>query len=157
MICKPNTNTRRKGDSLWEVGVFLGKTENNLCLAGMHGEVCASRSAKRLADDYRGEFVESAKTFPWQIKQSVLTTKDIPRRVLPGPAPVPALPGISAPGGAIEDAGPGSDEQAQIRQVQKNKEVKGMQQELVQVRLLQQNCVHPWKMLQLNLKMQLCQ
>ena len=27
MICKPKTNTRRKGDSLWEVGVFLGKTE----------------------------------------------------------------------------------------------------------------------------------
>ena len=55
MIFKPKTNTRRKGDSLWEVGVFLGKTENNLFLTGMHGEVRASRSAKRLADDYRGE------------------------------------------------------------------------------------------------------
>ena len=105
-------NTRRKGDSLWEVGGFLGKTENNLFLTGMHGEVRASRSAKRLADDYRRKIVESVKTFPWQIKQSVLTTKVIPRRVLPGPAPVPALPGISAPGGAIEDAGPGSDEAA---------------------------------------------
>ena len=67
MICKPKTNTRRKGDSLWEVGVFLGKTENNLFLlflTGMHGEVRASRSAKRLADEYRGELVESVKTFP---------------------------------------------------------------------------------------------
>ena len=112
MICKPTTNARRKGDSLWEVGVFLGKTENNLFLTGIHGEVRASRSAKRLADDYRGELVESVKTYPWQIKQSVLTTKVVPRRVLPGPAPVPALPGDSAPGGAIEDAGPGKDEAA---------------------------------------------
>ena len=110
MICKPKTNARRKGDSLWEVGVFLGKTENNLFLTGMHGEVRASRSAKRLADDYRGELVESVKTYPWQIKQSVPTTKVVPRRVLPGPAPVPALPGNPAPGGAIEDAGPGKDE-----------------------------------------------
>ena len=52
----------------------------------------------------------SVKTFPWQIKQSVLTTTVIPKKVLPGPAPVQALPGISAPGGAIEDAGPGPDE-----------------------------------------------
>ena len=73
----------------------------------MHGEVRASRSAKRLADDYRGELVEAVKTYPWQ---SVLTTKVVPRRVLPGPAPVPALPGNSAPGGAIEDAGPVQDE-----------------------------------------------
>ena len=78
MLCKPKTNTRRKGDSVWEVGVFLGKTENNLFLTGMHGEVRASRSAEGLADDYRGELVAPVKTFPWQIKQSVLTTKVIP-------------------------------------------------------------------------------
>ena len=29
---------------------------------------------------------------PWQIRQSVFTTKVVPRRVLLGPAPVPALP-----------------------------------------------------------------
>ena len=110
MICKPKTNARRKGDSLCEVGVFLGKTENNLFLTGMHGEVRASRSSKRLADDYRGELVEPVKTFPWQINKSVLATKVIPRRVLPGPAHVPALPGNSAPGRVIENGGPGPDE-----------------------------------------------
>ena len=44
-----------------------------------------------------------------------------------------------------------------IHQVQRNKKVTGMQQDLVQARLLRQSCARPWKMLQMNLKIQLCQ
>ena len=44
-----------------------------------------------------------------------------------------------------------------IHQVQRNTKVKGMQQELVRAHLLQQSYVHLWKMLQLKLRIQLCQ
>ena len=69
---------KRKGDRLWNVGIFLGKTESDLWLVGQPDGVHCVRSVSPLAENFDAERISNFSTHTWQIKQTLLGTRVLP-------------------------------------------------------------------------------
>ena len=75
----------KKGDPIWQRGVFLGKTENNLFITWHMDGIKTSRSAKRCTEHFDVKAISSVGIHTWEVKHTTLTTRAIPRKNLPGP------------------------------------------------------------------------
>ena len=75
----------KKGDPIWQRGVFLGKAENNLFITWHMDGIKTSRSAKRCTEHFDVKAISSVGIHTWEVKHTTLTTRAIPRKNLPGP------------------------------------------------------------------------
>ena len=86
---------KHKGDRLWNVGIFLGKTESDLWLVGQPDGVHCVRSVRPLAESFDAERISNFSTHTWEIKQTLLGTRALPHKYRTQPAPA-ALPPVNA-------------------------------------------------------------
>ena len=86
---------KHKGDSLWNVGIFLGKTESDLWVVGQPDGVHCVRSVRPLAENFDAEIISNFSTRTWEIKQTLLGTRVLPRKYRAQPA-LAALPPVNA-------------------------------------------------------------
>ena len=86
MVLTGRQGTKAKeGDPIWQRGVFLGKTENNLFITWHMDGIKTSRSAKRCTEHFDVKAISSVGIHTWEVKHTTLTTRAIPRKNLPGP------------------------------------------------------------------------
>ena len=86
---------KRKGDRLWNVGIFLGKTESDLWLVGQPDGVHCVRSVRPLAENFDAERISNLSTHTWEIRQTLLGTRVLPHKYRTQPA-LAALPPVNA-------------------------------------------------------------
>ena len=84
-----------KGDRLWNVGVFLGKTESDSWLIGQPDGVHCVRSVRPLAEKFDAERISNLSTHTWEIKQTLLGTRVLPHKHRTQPS-LAALPPVNA-------------------------------------------------------------
>ena len=77
---------KHKGDRLWNVGIFLGKTESDLWLVGQPDGVHCVRSVRPLAENFDAERISNFSTHTWEIEQTLLGTRVLPHKYRTQPA-----------------------------------------------------------------------
>ena len=95
---------KKKGEKVWNPGVFLGKTENDLFITHHPDGVHTSRSARAVGEPYSSEKVAAVDYFPWEVRTSTLTSRVIPQKKVPQPQASLALPAVPQGEGSQREA-----------------------------------------------------
>ena len=61
----------KKGDPIWQRGVFLGKSENNLFITWHMDGIKTSRSAKRCTEHFDVQAISSVGIHTWEVKHTI--------------------------------------------------------------------------------------
>ena len=85
LVNRTGTKAGKTGDPIWMRGVFLGKSDNDLCITWHMDGIKTSRSAKRCPDHFDSKAISSVGIHTWEVKHTTLATRAIPRRNLPAP------------------------------------------------------------------------
>ena len=86
-VISTNPNTR-KSDAHWSKGVFLGKSDNDLCLTWRPQGLLACNLVKRCSEHFDPKAVMSVGIHPWEVKPITLAIRVVPRKSLPAPGTV---------------------------------------------------------------------
>ena len=114
---------KKKGEKVWNPGIFLGKTENDLFITHHADGVHTSRSARAVGEPYSSEKVAAVDYFPWEVRTSTLTSRVIPQKKLPQPQASLALPAVPQGEGSQQEAIENQEhEEDELRQMKKYKE-----------------------------------
>ena len=95
---------KKKGEKVWNPGIFLGKIENDLFITHHADGIHTSRSARAVGEPYSSEKVAAVDYFPWEVRTSTLTSRVIPQKKLPQPQASLALPAVPQGEGLQEEA-----------------------------------------------------
>ena len=95
---------KKKGEKVWNPGVFLGKIENDLFIIHHPDGIHTSRSARAVGEPYNSEKVAAVDYFPWEVRTSTLTSRVIPQKKLPQPQGSLALPAVPRGEGSQQEA-----------------------------------------------------
>ena len=95
---------KKKGEKVWNPGIFLGKTENDLFITHHADGIHTSRSARAVGEPCSSEKVAAVDYFPWEVRTSTLTSRVIPQKKLPQPQASLALPAVPQGEGLQQEA-----------------------------------------------------
>ena len=65
-------HSKKKKEKVWNPGIFLGKTENDLFITH-HADAKTSRSARAVGEPYSSKKVPAVDYFSWEVRTSTLT------------------------------------------------------------------------------------
>eukprot|EP00439_Symbiodinium_sp_Y106_P081421 s148_g20.t1 len=71
---------KRKGDRIWNTGIFLGKTEQDTWIVAQPDGIHTTRSVRPLPEQYDAKRTSSIEVHTWNLNQPLLGTRVLPEK-----------------------------------------------------------------------------
>ena len=85
----------KKGDRIWNAGIFLGKTEQDTWIVAQPDGIHITRSVRPLPEQYDPKRTSNIEVHTWNLKQSLLGTRLLPESKERKRAALSALPPVT--------------------------------------------------------------